>query len=143
MNGFIAKVGCQTLVFETVGSLLGSLGAYLNNPEQTEKEYTERFGYQGGEVVGQAVPNNQYEPIPVRERLVVERGYYRDRDRENDARVAVRAAGLGMSAESAYPVPTPPPPSWIDEASPLTPADRDRLRGGSWAGGTSASPRQG
>ncbi len=45
MNGYVVKVGCQTLVYETQGSLLGALGEYLANPEETEKRFTAKYGY--------------------------------------------------------------------------------------------------
>lgn len=42
LNGFIAKVGCQTLVFNTVEALVEHLGGYLKNPEEYEKEFLEK-----------------------------------------------------------------------------------------------------
>ena len=44
MNGYIAEVGCQTLVFETEGKLINELTRYLNNPDVVEKEYQEIYG---------------------------------------------------------------------------------------------------
>lgn len=52
MNGFIVDVGCQTLVFETHERLLIELRRYLENSETVEKEYTERYGMQGGGLPG-------------------------------------------------------------------------------------------
>ncbi len=56
MNGYIAKVGCQTLVYETQGALLGALGEYLSDPEGTEKRMVEKHGYGPGPRVANAVP---------------------------------------------------------------------------------------
>jgi hypothetical protein len=39
LNGFIVRVGCQTIVFESVGALVEDLGAYLDDPEAMEIEY--------------------------------------------------------------------------------------------------------
>ncbi len=36
LNGFIATVGCQTLVFNDLDELLGNLRSYLQDPEATE-----------------------------------------------------------------------------------------------------------
>lgn len=44
MNGYIAEVGCQTLVFETEGKLINELTRYLNNPDMVEREYQELYG---------------------------------------------------------------------------------------------------
>ncbi len=41
LNGFTAKVGCQTLVYESIDSLLKDLGRYLNDPEGTELYFRE------------------------------------------------------------------------------------------------------
>lgn len=39
LNGFIARVGCQTLAYQSASSLLADLGRYLDNPHATEKEF--------------------------------------------------------------------------------------------------------
>lgn len=39
LNGFQVKVGCQTLVFESVAQLLKELKAYLINPVVVETRY--------------------------------------------------------------------------------------------------------
>ena len=36
LNGFVAEVGCQTLVFNDLDELLGNLRSYLQDPEATE-----------------------------------------------------------------------------------------------------------
>ncbi len=44
MNGFIVRVGCQTLVFDTREGLLRELRLYLENPTKIEQEYTAAYG---------------------------------------------------------------------------------------------------
>lgn len=44
LNGYIAKVGCKTVVFEGKEKLLVELARYLSNPAQVEKEYLEKAG---------------------------------------------------------------------------------------------------
>lgn len=39
LNGFICKVGCQTVVFETAGKLKSELDGYLANPDIVAKNY--------------------------------------------------------------------------------------------------------
>ena len=39
LNGFIVKVGCKTLVFESVERLTKELARYLKDREATAKEY--------------------------------------------------------------------------------------------------------
>lgn len=39
LNGFIVKVGCQTLVFDDVNVMLSELGKYLLDPDEVEREY--------------------------------------------------------------------------------------------------------
>lgn len=41
LNGYIANVGCQTLVFDSREKMLKELDAYLEKPEETEKRYRE------------------------------------------------------------------------------------------------------
>ena len=38
-NGFIVKVGCQTMVFESRDKLLSELARYLSNREEVNREY--------------------------------------------------------------------------------------------------------
>ncbi len=47
MNGFIVNVGCQTLVYQDKLTLLLELRNYLENPEQVEKQYIEKYGLKG------------------------------------------------------------------------------------------------
>lgn len=39
LNGFVAEVGCQTLVYNDLTQLLGDLKSYLQDPEATEKRF--------------------------------------------------------------------------------------------------------
>lgn len=39
LNGFICKVGCQQVVFESVTNLVQNLDAYLRDPDVVEKEF--------------------------------------------------------------------------------------------------------
>lgn len=42
LNGYIAIVGCQTLVFNERAVMLKELDAYLEKPDETEKRYREQ-----------------------------------------------------------------------------------------------------
>lgn len=39
LNGFICKVGCQTVVFGDVATLASNIERYYKNPEAVEKEF--------------------------------------------------------------------------------------------------------
>ena len=39
LNGFVAEVGCQTLVFNDLTQLLGDLKSYLQDPEAAETHF--------------------------------------------------------------------------------------------------------
>lgn len=39
LNGYICRVGCQTVVFETAEKLTEQLLSYLKKPKDTEKSY--------------------------------------------------------------------------------------------------------
>ena len=39
LNGFVVRVGCQTVVFETTDKLLDELRRYMADPQRVEKEY--------------------------------------------------------------------------------------------------------
>lgn len=39
LNGFIVKIGCQEVVFESQEKMLSELGRYFNNPQLVTKEY--------------------------------------------------------------------------------------------------------
>ena len=40
LNGYVVKVGCQELVFESRKRLLKELNRYLKKPDKVEREYT-------------------------------------------------------------------------------------------------------
>ncbi len=39
LNGFVCKIGCQTVVFNSIETMLDELGKYLVNPSEMEKRY--------------------------------------------------------------------------------------------------------
>ncbi len=39
LNGFICRVGCQTVVFDSHSDMIAALKSYLINPEQVERDY--------------------------------------------------------------------------------------------------------
>jgi hypothetical protein len=39
LNGFVCKVGCQTVVFGTASDLASNIERYYKNPESVEKEF--------------------------------------------------------------------------------------------------------
>jgi hypothetical protein len=39
LNGFVVQVGCQTVAFNSVGSLACAIAEYYQNPEATEKKF--------------------------------------------------------------------------------------------------------
>lgn len=39
LNGFLCKVGCQRVVFESVATLVQNLEAYLKDPNETETRF--------------------------------------------------------------------------------------------------------
>lgn len=41
LNGFVVRVGCQTLVFNRIEDVAENLVAYQKDPEGTEKKFTE------------------------------------------------------------------------------------------------------
>lgn len=43
LNGYIVRVGCETVVFQRVGDLCGELKRYLENPDLITKEYMLTF----------------------------------------------------------------------------------------------------
>ncbi|MFZ2281867.1 MAG: hypothetical protein WAW39_28970 [Prosthecobacter sp.] len=45
LNGFLLNVGCQELAYTDTNKLLGDLGDYLRNPEDTEKRIIETDGF--------------------------------------------------------------------------------------------------
>jgi len=41
LNGWIIKVGCQTVAFNDLNHMLEEIQAYLEDPDETEKRYRE------------------------------------------------------------------------------------------------------
>ena len=39
LNGFVCKVGCQKVVFQSASELARAVERYYKNPEETEKEF--------------------------------------------------------------------------------------------------------
>jgi len=39
LNGFVCKVGCQTVVFVSISEMVRNIEAYYKNPEALEKEF--------------------------------------------------------------------------------------------------------
>lgn len=39
LNGFVARIGCQRVVFTNREKMLAELEAYLKNPDELEKKY--------------------------------------------------------------------------------------------------------
>ncbi len=39
LNGFVCKVGCQKVVFESISEMVRNLEAYYKNPDATEKKF--------------------------------------------------------------------------------------------------------
>jgi hypothetical protein len=62
LNGYVVQVGCQTVVFSTRTDLILALNSYLENPEQTEKQY-------------QALPNARHTLLDAVATQACERAY--------------------------------------------------------------------
>lgn len=45
LNGFVAQIGCQSLAYTSVDKLVLDLGAYLRDPEETEKRIIKEEGF--------------------------------------------------------------------------------------------------
>ncbi len=62
LNGYVVRVGCQTVVFQSLEDLLAEMRKYLTDPEQTEARYREfpnaRFTLRGPEVAPNVAPEN-------------------------------------------------------------------------------------
>lgn len=43
LNGYIARVGCQKVVFETAERMLSDIARYLKDPAAVEKEYLSKL----------------------------------------------------------------------------------------------------
>lgn len=75
LNGFIVQVGCQNIVYTSVGELTADLSDYLRDPEATEKRILKEKGLNrkhtlgSGEIAWAApipanVPNAMYANAP-------------------------------------------------------------------------------
>jgi len=64
LNGWIVKVGCQTVVFDSFEDRVGALCAYMNDPAVTEKNFMSNAVYKqdksvpvdGRDVLERAIP---------------------------------------------------------------------------------------
>jgi hypothetical protein len=56
LNGFSVKVGCQTLVFNSIEDLLRALQSYLFNPTETEKTFLSTARYDMPGALGPVSP---------------------------------------------------------------------------------------
>lgn len=76
LNGHIVQVGCKTLCFETRDKLLAELNRYLENPAQTEQDYSQKyqFSLDVGEVACPPHPGNSITGIGGSESPVIPRG---------------------------------------------------------------------
>lgn len=52
LNGWVCQVGCQTIVFNDKGHMLGEIGRYIDDPKAIEAEYWKHS------------PNKQLKPEP-------------------------------------------------------------------------------
>ncbi len=69
LNGWIVRVGCQTLVFESTKRMLDEIDMYLDDPDAVERRYREqalnaKHVFDGAQVedLGEAVEERQPEP---------------------------------------------------------------------------------
>lgn len=98
INGFLVRVGCWTLVFQSQADLLHELGAYYTDPAGTEKLYRERFKVKGdGPVVGPDLPERQQEAC--------------ETPRDGEYRPNVLPAGAVATSK-----PAPGTPEWLRRA---------------------------
>ena len=42
-RGCIVNIGCKTIPFENIENAIAEINRYVNNPEEVEKEYNEKF----------------------------------------------------------------------------------------------------
>jgi len=52
LNGFVAQVGCQQLAYTSVDKLVLDVGAYLRDPEATEKRILKEEGFNAKHTLG-------------------------------------------------------------------------------------------
>lgn len=56
MNGFVVRVGCQAVVFESASGLLEVLAKYIDDPTTIEREWIEKYN------PGKGYPADQVDP---------------------------------------------------------------------------------
>jgi predicted DNA-binding protein (UPF0278 family) len=56
LNGFVCKVGCQTVVFNTVLDLIQNIERYYRNPDAVEKEFIANAVNKMNDGIGVAEP---------------------------------------------------------------------------------------
>jgi len=114
LNGFVVSVGCQCVVFDSVGKLACAIAEYYQNPEATEKKFIkERVNNTMDNPVGivRSTPDN---PVPTREPRAVVDSLDRERRPYNPSGVDRGPVCSPAPQEStgeccAEPVPRNPP----------------------------------
>jgi hypothetical protein len=66
LNGFICKVGCQQVVFESVATLVQNLEAYLKDPNTTEARFIRDAVNKMPDQPQQCMPTACDEATPIR-----------------------------------------------------------------------------
>lgn len=106
LNGYVAQVGCQTLVFNDLDCLLNNLKCYLQDPAKAEREFLIgaknrkiTMGYQGDGVEGTNGPVGTRGPI----------GDVGRRGPEGPAGCDAGAQVFGYAASAPAPDYPPPP----------------------------------
>jgi len=59
LNGWIVKVGCQTVVFDEMDAMLDEIEAYINHPEEVEKKYMDNRKNHSSPMPEEAAPTTQ------------------------------------------------------------------------------------
>lgn len=80
MNGFVVKVGCQTLVFQKQREMLETLDRYLTNPENVERQFVEQYGLKNSLAPVAPPTHTERSDTPSRERLRALQGAAREQD---------------------------------------------------------------
>ncbi len=57
-NGYVVRVGCWTLVFDSQVRMLAELARYFDNPNQVEREYREKYEPDSLKGCGAPIPAN-------------------------------------------------------------------------------------
>lgn len=64
LNGYVCKVGCQTVVFETIEKLTKELTSYLKDPIGTEKRFRKNSADRQCTIDGPALATRAVEACP-------------------------------------------------------------------------------